>query len=51
MRRVLGFSTFTGASGENDDDIILCLRNSASGYQLEYAGYRNECKFATLPAW
>ncbi len=47
MRRAPGFSTFTGASGENDEDIILCLKGnteSGEGYQLEYAGFRNECK-------
>ena len=49
MRRSAGFSTFTGAAGENDEDIIVCLKgNSGSGYQLEYAGYRNECRLKVL---
>jgi len=38
--------TFTGASGENDEDIVICLKgNALSGFKLEYAGYRNECKY------
>jgi len=43
MRRSAGFSTFTGANGENDEDVILCLKgNIDKGYNLEYAGFRNE---------
>lgn len=45
MKRLPGFSTFTGANGEADEDVILCLKgNEDAGYVLEYAGFRNECK-------
>ena len=45
MRRSQGFATFTGTSGEADEDVILCLKgNIETGYALEYAGFRNECK-------
>ena len=49
MRRSAGFATFTGANGEADEDIILCLKgNQDEGYTLEYAGFRNECKIDYL---
>ena len=46
MRRAPGFTTYTGANGETDEDVILCLKGTVDkGYHLEYAGFRNECKY------
>ena len=52
MRRAPGFTTYTGVSGETDEDVILCLKGTVDkGYQLEYAGFRNECKYQQFSVW